>query len=302
MKNGGPEVLQYGDVPDPVAGPGQVVVDVHAASVNGADWKVRAGRYGNPTTTFPYVPGRDFSGVVATLGDGVKDFKVGDPVFGVVEQVADGGYAEKVAIKAAIVAKKPAKLSHVETASVALIGLTALVSIEDTLKLKRGETILIQGGAGGVASFAIQIAKHIGAKVITTCSAANTDYVKKLGADQVIDYNAQDFTKVVSGLDAVFDTVGGDVTERSFTVLRPGGRAAFIGSGPSAPPSPRGDVTSLRPKVGRDRPHLERIVSLVTSGAVKLPEIKTYKLSEAAAAHKVSEGRHFRGKLVFKVR
>ena len=302
MKNGGPEVMQYGDVPDPVAKAGEVLVDVHAASVNGADWKVRAGRYGNPTPYFPYVPGRDFSGVVAALGDGVKDFKVGDPVFGVVEQVADGGYAEKVAIKAAIVAKKPANLSHVETASIALIGLTALVSVEDTLKLKRGETILIQGGAGGVASFAIQVAKHIGARVITTASAANHDYVRKLGADQVIDYNAQDFTKVVKDCDAVFDTVGGDVTTRSFAVLRPGGRAAFIGSGPSAPASPRPDVESLRPKVGRDRLHLERIVSLVTSGAVKLPEIKTYKLSEAIAAHKVSEGRHFRGKLVFKIR
>jgi NADPH:quinone reductase-like Zn-dependent oxidoreductase len=302
MKNGGPEVLQYGDVPDPVAKAGEVLVDVHAASVNGADWKVRAGRYGNPTTTFPYVLGRDFSGVVAQLGHGVNDLKVGDPVFGVVQQVDDGCYAEKLAIKASIVAKKPANLSHVETAAVALIGLTALISVEDTLKLKRGETILIQGGAGGVASFGIQIAKHIGAKVITTCSAANTDYVKKLGADHVIDYNAQDFTKVVKDCDAVFDTVGGDVTQRSFAVLRPGGRAAFIGSGPTAPASPRPDVESLRPKVGRDRPHLERIVQLVTSGAVKLPEIKTYKLSEAVAAHKVSEGRHFRGKLVFKVR
>ena len=302
MKNGGPEVMQYGDVPDPVAKAGEVVVDVHAASVNGADWKVRAGRYGNPTPYFPYVPGRDFSGVIAALGDGVKDFKVGDPVFGVVEQVADGGYAEKVAIKAAIVAKKPQGLSHVETAAVALIGLTALVSVEDTLKLKPGETILIQGGAGGVASFAIQVAKHIGARVITTCSAANVDYVKKLGADHVIDYNAQDFTKVAKDCDAVFDTVGGDVGMRSFSVVRPGGRAAFIGSGASAPASPRPEVQSLRPKVGRDRPHLERIVSLVTSGAVKLPEIKTYKLSDAVAAHKVSEGRHFRGKLVFKVR
>ena len=300
-KHGGPEVMEYGDVPDPVAKAGEVLVDVHAASVNGADWKVRKGSYA-PLTEFPYIPGRDFSGVVVALGDGVKDFKVGDPVFGVVEQVADGGYAEKVSIKAAIVAKKPQSLSHVETAAVALIGLTALISVEDTLKLKRGETILIQGGAGGVASFAIQVAKHIGARVITTASAANHDYVRRLGADQVIDYNAQDFTKVVSGVDAVFDTVGGDVTTRSFSVLRPGGRAAFIGSGPSAPPSPRPDVESLRPKVGRDRPHLERIVSLVTSGAVRLPEIKTYKLSEAVAAHKVSEGRHFRGKLVFKVR
>ncbi|HSC95228.1 MAG TPA: NADP-dependent oxidoreductase [Burkholderiales bacterium] len=301
MKNGGPEVMQYGDVPDPVAGPGQVLVDVHAASVNGADWKVRAGHYA-PITTFPYVPGRDFSGVVAALGESVKDFKVGDPVFGVVETTSEACYAEKVAIKAAIVARKPDSLSHVEAAALALTGLTALVSIEDTLKLKRGETILIQGGAGGVASFAIQVAKHIGARVISTTSAANLDYVRTLGTDQVIDYKAQDFTKVVSGCDAVFDTVGGEVAMRSFSVLRPGGRAAFIASGQTAPASPRADVTSLRPKVGRDRPHLERIVSLVASKAVRIPEVKTYKLSEAAAAHRVSEGRHFRGKLVFKIR
>jgi len=223
-------------------------------------------------------------------------------VFGVVEQVADGCYAEKLAIKAAIVAKKPDSLSHVEAAALALIGLTALVSIEDTLKLKSGETILIQGGAGGVASFAIQVAKHIGARVITTASAANHDYVRKLGADQVIDYNKEDFTKVVSGVDAVFDTVGGDVAQRSFAVLKPGGRAAFIGSGANAPASPRSDVTSLRPKVGRDRAHLERIVELVGKGAVRVPEIKVYPLSDAAAAHRVSEGRHLRGKLVFKVK
>jgi NADPH:quinone reductase-like Zn-dependent oxidoreductase len=301
MKNGGPEVMQYGEVPDPVAGPGQVLVDVHAASVNGADWKVRAGHYA-PITTFPYVPGRDFSGVVSALGAGVSDLKVGDRVFGVVEVTGDACYAEKVAIKSAIVAKKPDSLTHVEAAALALIGLTALVSIEDTLKLKSGETILIQGGAGGVAGFAVQLAKHIGARVITTASVPNHDYLRKLGADQIIDYTKQDFTKLVSGCDAVFDTVGGDVVNRSFAVLRPGGRAAFIGSGSSAPVPPRNDVKSLRPKVGRDRAHLERIVTLVAGGAVRVPEIKVYPLSEAAAAHRVSEGRHLRGKLVFKVR
>jgi NADPH:quinone reductase-like Zn-dependent oxidoreductase len=301
MKNGGPEVMQYGEVPDPVAGPGQVLVDVHAASVNGADWKVRAGSYA-PITTFPYIPGRDFSGVVGALGAGVTDLKAGDPVFGVVEATGEACYAEKVAIRSAIVAKKPDSLTHVEAAALALIGLTALVSIEDTLKLKSGETILIQGGAGGVAGFAVQLAKHIGARVITTASAANHDYLRKLGAGQIIDYTKQDFTKIVSGCDAVFDTVGGDTVKGSFAVLRPGGRAAFIASGPTAPASPRSDVISLRPKVGRDRAHLERIVALVARGAVRVPEIKVYPLSEAAAAHRVSEGRHLRGKLVFKVR
>ena len=301
MKHGGPEVLQYGDVPDPVAGSGEVLVDVRAASVNAADWKMRAGSYA-PVTRFPYVLGRDFSGVVAALGEGVSDFKVGDPVFGVCDVGQEGAYAQKLAIKASIVASKPDQLSHAECAALALAGLTALVSIEDTLKLVRGETILIQGGAGGVAGFAIQFAKHIGARVITTASAANHAYVRGLGADEVIDYRTEDFTQKVSGCDAVFDTVGGEVALKSFAVLRPGGRAAFIGSGAAAPPSPRPDVVGYRPNVGRDRPHLQRIVSLVKSGAVRMPEITRYPLSEAAAAHAVSEGRHLRGKLVFDVR
>ena len=301
MKCGGPEVMEYGDVPDPVVSAGEVLVDVHAASVNGADWKVRSGRYAE-ISAFPYVPGRDFSGVVGAVGDGVRDLRAGDPVFGVLDVGREGAYAEQVVIQAAIVARKPASLSHVECAAIALTGLTALVSVEDTLRLERGERILIQGGAGGVASLAIQIAKHLGAHVITTASAANTAYVRGLGADQVIDYDAQDFTHAVSGLDAVFDTVGGDVAKRSYQVLRPGGRIAFISSGSVLPPAPRDDVASLRPNVRRDRAHLERLVELVTGGALRLPGITTYRLADAAAAHRLSEGRHLRGKLVFKIR
>jgi NADPH:quinone reductase-like Zn-dependent oxidoreductase len=297
---GGPGVLQYGDLPDPVAAAGQVVVDVAAASVNGADWRVRAGQYGQ--ATFPLVLGRDFSGSVAALGTGVDDLKIGDAVFGVLEAGREGAYAEKLAINAAIVAKKPDGLSHIDAAALALTGLTAVISVETTLKLQRGETILIQGGAGGVASFAIQLAKHIGARVITTTSAANADYVRGLGADEVIDYTAQDFTNAVSNCDAVFDTVGGAVAQKSFAVLKPGGRAAFIASGPQAPKPDRGDVTALRPAVGRARAPLERIAALVTAGAVRPPEVKLYRLAQAAEAHRLSESRHFRGKLVFQVR
>jgi NADPH:quinone reductase-like Zn-dependent oxidoreductase len=297
---GGPEVLQYGDLPDPVAAPGQVVVDIAAASVNGADWRVRAGQYAQ--ATFPLVLGRDFSGSVAALGEGVDDLKVGDAVFGVLEAGREGAYAEKLAITAAIIAKKPDGLSHVDAAALALTGLTAIISVETTLKLQRGETILIQGGAGGVASFAIQLAKHIGARVITTTSAANVDYVRGLGADEVIDYNAQDFRRVVAPCDAVFDTVGGEVAHKSFAVLKPGGRAAFIASGPQAPKPERGDVTSLRPAVGRTRAPLERIAQLFVAGAVRPPEVKLYRLAQAAEAHRLSESRHFRGKLVFQVR
>jgi len=301
MEHGGPDVMQFGDVPDPVANAGEVLVDVHAASVNGADWKVRSGRY-RPITHFPYVLGRDFSGVVSAVGAGVTDVAVGDAVFGVCDVGQEGAYAEKLAIASALVARKPDALTHVQCAALGLIGLTALVAIEDTLELKAGETVLVQGGAGGVASFAIQLAKHLGARVITTTSADNLDYVRALGADQAFDYRAQDFTRVVTNCDAVFDTVGGDVAQRSFAVLKPGGRAAFIASGNAAPPAPRPDVRSLRPNVRRDRRHLERIVALVTGGAVRAPEITTYRLADAAAAQRVSEGRHLRGKLVFVVR
>lgn len=297
---GGPEVLQYGDLPDPSAGPRQIVVDTVAASVNGADWKVRAGSYAQ--ATFPLVLGRDFSGVVSALGASVTDLRVGDEVFGVLEAGRDGTYAEKIAIGAAIVAKKPSALSHIEAAALALTGLTALVAVEDTLKLKSGETILIQGGAGGVAGFAIQAAKHIGARVISTASAQNLAYVRGLGADEVIDYNATDFRKAVSNCDAVFDTVGGEVALHSFAVLKPGGRAAFIASGAQAPKPDRSDVKSLRPAVGRDRAHLERIVELYQKGAVRTPPIATYILADAAEALRVSESRHFKGKLVLTVR
>jgi len=300
---GGPDVLEYGDLQDPVAGPGEVVIDVAAASVNAADWKFRSGQYARHSgSKFPLIPGRDFSGLVSALGDGVEDFKIGDAVFGVLDVGREGTYCEKLAIKAAIIAKKPAALSHVEAAAMALTGLTAVNSIADTLQLKRGETILIQGGAGGVAGFGIQFAKHLGARVITTTSAANRDYVLGLGADQAIDYNAQDFTALVSGCDAVFDTVGGEVAVKSFDVLKPGGRAAFIASGVEAPKPTRRDVVALRPPVQRSRGALERIAELIETGAVRPPPIKVYSLSQAADAHRLSESRHFRGKLVFQVR
>lgn len=300
---GAPDVLQFGELADPVAGPGEVLVDVAAASVNAADWKFRSGQYArHAATKFPLIPGRDFSGTVSALGSGVEDLKIGDAVFGVLDIGREGTYTEKLAINAAIVAKKPPTLSHIEAAAVALTGLTAVNSVADTLKLQRGETILIQGGAGGVAGFALQFAKHLGARVITTTSAANRDYVLGLGADEVIDYNAQDFTKIVSGCDVVFDTVGGEVAQKSFEILKPGGRAAFIASGVEAPKPTRTDVVALRPPVERSRQAMERIANLVQTGAVRPPVVKIYQLSQAVDAHRLSESRHFRGKLVFQVR
>jgi NADPH:quinone reductase-like Zn-dependent oxidoreductase len=299
--HGGPEMLHYGDAPDPTAGPGEVVVDIHAASLNAADYKVRLGGSGY-AVKLPHILGRDFSGVVSAVGVGVTDLAVGDAVFGVTDQGIEGAYAEKLAIKAAIVAKKPDRLDHAEAAAMGLTSLTALWAVEDTAQLKSDETILIQGGAGGVAGFAIQLAKHLGAKVITTASAVNHDYVRRLGADQVIDYNAEDFSKAISGCDVVFDTVGGNVRAGSYTVLKPGGRLVWIAPAPQGFEPTRKDVQTLRPNVARDRAHLERMLALLEQGAVWPPEITRYKLSEAAEAHRVIEARHLRGKLVLMVR
>jgi NADPH:quinone reductase-like Zn-dependent oxidoreductase len=299
--HGGTDKFVYGDLPDPVAGPGEVVVDVHAASVNAADYKVRlgGGAYsGASNLKFPYILGRDFSGIVSALGAGVTDFKIGDAVFGVMDAGIEGCYADKVKIAAGIIAKKPDKLDHADAAAMALTSLTAIWALEDTARLQRGETVLIQGGAGGVAGFAIQLAKHIGATVITTASARNHDYVRGLGADRLIDYNTEDFTKTVSGADVVFDTVGGDVQVRSYEVLKPGGRLVWIAPAPSGFQPSRKDVEVLRPRVARDRAHLERMKELLAAGAVWPPAITRYKLADAAEAHRVSEGRHLQGKLV----
>jgi len=301
IKHGGPKVLRLSEVLDPKAGPGEVVVDVHAASINAADYKVRLGGPGH-NLKFPHILGRDFSGVVSALGAGVSDVTVGDAVFGVTDQGTEGCYAEKLAINAAIIAKKPARLGHAEAAAMGLTSLTALWAVEDTAQLRPGETILIQGGAGGVAGFAIQLSKHLGANVITTASARNHDYVRSLGADRAIDYSTQDFTAKVHDCDVVFDTVGGEVQVRSYAVLKSGGRLVWIAAAPPGFQPTRKDVEVLRPNVKRDRMHLERMLALYDRGAVWPPAITRYSLADAAEAHRVSEGRHLQGKLVLMVR
>ncbi len=168
------------------------------------------------------------------------------------------------------------------------------------MQLQPGETILIQGGAGGVAGFAIQFAKHIGARVIATASAANHAYVRSLGADDVIDYNTADFVQLVKDCDAALDTVGGEVAERTLLVPKLGGRAAFIGGPVPAPKRP--DLRALKPPVARSTERMNRVATLIDAGVIRPPEITVYSLDQAAEAHKVSESRHFRGKLVFKIR
>src|SRR5205085_6632894 len=178
----------------------------------------------------------------------------------------------------------------------ALTSLTALWAVEDTAQLETGETILIQGGAGGVAGFAIQLAKHIGAAVVTTASARNHDYVRSLGADRAIDYNTQDFTTAVHDCDVVFDTVGGEVQVRSYAVLKPGGRLVWIAAAPAGFQPSRADVEVLRPRVARDRAHLERMKELYEAGAVWPAAITRSPIAAAAEAHRINEGRHLQGK------
>ena len=300
--HGGPEMLRYGEAPDPTAGPGEVVVDVYAASVNAANSKVRQGGGRYTLNQFPHILGRDFSGVVSTLGERVTEFAVGDEVFGVTDQGVEGAYAEKIAIKATLLARKPERLSHAEAAALGLTSLTAFTAIDDTAHLKAGQTILVQGGAGGVAGFAVQLSKHLGATVITTASANNHAYVSSLGADRVIDYNTEDFSVIGRICDVVFDTVGDAVRPGCYAVLKPGGKLIWIAPAPDGFQPSRTDVETLRPNVTRDRAHLERMLKLLEMGAVRPPPIAHYKLKDAAEAHRVSESRHLQGKLVLAVR
>lgn len=293
---GGPEVFRAAEYPDPTPGEGEVLIAIEAASVNAADWKVRRGK-SLQKHALPHVPGRDFSGKVIAVGSGA-DLSVGDEVFGVCPQETEGAYADMIVMPAELVAPKPETLSHVETAAIALAGLTAMVSLEETLGLRAGEKILVQGGAGGVGSMAVQLARHLGAEVAATARAENHDYVRALGADMPIDYRGADLGNLLGDRDAVFDCVGPATVESSFAALRPGGRAAFVGSGASAPETTRGDVTSLRPAVLRSRDRLARVAELADQGAWHPPQIETMPLSSVAKAHELSEAGHVRGKIV----
>lgn len=304
---GGPEVLKYREnVPEPVVEPGKLLIDIHAATVNPVDWKIMSGgRREVMPLTMPFVLGVDLSGVVREVGDGVEGFAAGDEVWAVVNQDQPGGYQQVNAVDAAVVSKKPANVSHIEAAALALTGLTAMVAIDDTAGLKSGEAILIQGGAGGVGSFAVQAAKAMGAEVYATCSTRNVEYVQSLGADHVIDYSKGDFREAMPLVDVVFDTVGNaspGVHEASFDVLKPGGRLAWVAGQPAGFTAPRDDVEVLRPQVFRSSERMARVAALVEKGAVRPPEIEVIGLADIPDAHRRSMEGHVRGKLVIKTR
>jgi NADPH:quinone reductase-like Zn-dependent oxidoreductase len=297
--HGGAEVVRFGDVETPSPGPREVLVAVRAASVNPIDWKLRQGLLRDVfPLTLPIVLGRDFSGVVAASGGEVEGVHVGDEVFGLADMRRGGSHAEFVAADHRMVARKPRNLSHIEAASLPLVGLTALAALEEAARLHAGQRVLIHAGAGGVGGFAVQYAHHVGALVAATCGTENVDYVTGLGADRVIDYANEDFTALLSGLDLVFDTLGGDVHRRSFAVLRPGGTLVHINAAPVIGEAPRGDVVVKPVTVTGRRALLERIADLAEHTIVTPQVTHVLPLAEAGRGYELSRGGHVRGKIV----
>jgi NADPH:quinone reductase-like Zn-dependent oxidoreductase len=296
---GGPEAMRYGDRPDPTPGPRDLLVRVKAASINPIDWKMRQGILRAAfALKFPYVLGRDMSGVVVVAGAEVTGIKPGDEVFGVADALRGGTHAEQFVTDAELVAKKPRSLGHREAGAVPLAAVTALIALEETAALAKGERILIHGGAGGVGAAAVQIAKARACWVAATCAAKNRDFVRSLGADQAIDYAGEDFGALLHDLDVVLDTMGGEVHRRSRAVLKPGGRLVHI----AAAPIPEGEagrgITVTRAEIRGRRPHFERIAALIDSGALKAFVGAVLPLAEAAKGYEMNRANAVRGKIV----
>jgi NADPH:quinone reductase-like Zn-dependent oxidoreductase len=291
--------LKFEEAPTPEPGANDVLVKVTAASVNPVDAKIAKG-YGGPSAQrkLPHVLGRDGAGTVAKVGSAVTNVKVGDEVYGVADPARWGTFAEYVAMPAATTAKRPAGLSAVDAGSIPIAGLSAWDGIVTTGKLARGQRVLIHAGAGGVGSFAVQIAKHLGAWVAATASSKNADFVRSLGADQVIDYTKTDFATAIKDVDLVFDLMGGDVRFKSFPVLKPGGVISHISVPPMTQAPPRSDV-EVRPAVVKyDTALLDQISALVQQKAVKPVVSMTFAFGDALKAFEHVMTGHARGKVM----
>jgi len=294
---GGPEQLQYEDVPVPEPKTGQVLVRVHAASINPIDYKLASGtmRQFMPLN-FPWTPGGDFSGVIEAVGPDVTDVKKGDAVYG--NTPHGGSYAQFVVASANLIAPKPAKLSDVEAASVPLAAQTAWQGLFDNGHLEAGQTVLIHGAAGGVGTYAVQFAHWKGAKVLVTSSTANVGYLQSLGADQVIDYKTTPFESVAKNIDLVFDLIGGETQERSFQVLKSGGYLVSSTQSPSEEKTKKYNVHGLRMGMQASKKNLMKISELLDAGKIKPVITKTYPVAQAKDAWAEHLSGHTRGKVV----
>jgi NADPH:quinone reductase-like Zn-dependent oxidoreductase len=298
---GGPEVLHLAERPEPTALPTEVVVQLRASALNPVDASVRSGQLpllGPP----PFVLGWDISGIVDSVVPGVTRFQPGDEVFGMpFFPRAGNAYAQYVAVPSRQLAAKPRSLTHVQAAAIPLAGLTAWQSIVDTASVHEGQTILIHAAGGGVGHLAVQIAKARGARVIATASAGKLEFVRSLGADEVIDYGATDFAEAAGKVDVVLDTVGGEVASASIDVLRPGGLLVTIIERKNAALAERVHESGRRfagITVEPDHVGLEALAALVESGQLRPVVSQTFDFADAAEAHRSMESGSVTGKIV----
>ncbi|MEU5086884.1 NADP-dependent oxidoreductase [Streptomyces sp. NPDC021356] len=298
---GGPEVLEYGEVRDPKVGPDSVLVEVRAAAVNPVDWKCREGHLdGLLDPVFPVVPGWDLAGVVVRPGAAVTEFAAGDEVIGYVREdfLSRGTLAEYVAAPVRTLARKPRNLSFEEASGLPLAGLTAYQVLVGTLRVERGETVLVHAAAGGVGSFAVQLATHLGARVIGTASERNHDYVRSLGGEPVTygDGLAERVRGLApEGVAAVFDTIGGETTRTSAHLLAPGGRLASIADPEVV--AHGGSYCFVRP----DAEDLLHLTELAEQGVLGVHVAEAFPLTRAADAQRRSQEGRTRGKIVVTV-
>lgn len=306
---GGPEQLKMGRLNIPNPEPDEVQIKIACTAVNPVDWKIRTGLLQKRMPHhFPIVLGWDAAGTISRLGPNVNNFKVGDAVFAYCRKstIQDGTYAEYICLNAESVARKPSHISFAQAAAVPLAGLTAWQSLFDAANLNKGESVLIQAGAGGVGSLAIQFAKLAGARVITTAKQSNHDYVKSLGADIVVDYQKQSLKEelkkfIPQGLDVVFDTLGGNALKESYAFLKPGGRLVSIVEIPDQALADQFKVKPLYVFVSPNGKQLQQISDLIESGKVQPIRIHEMPLEKAAEAQEQNRLGHVQGKIVLNV-
>lgn len=304
-KYGRYDVLQINEnVPIPKAGEGKVLVKVKAVSINPFDYKVRSGMYKEMMPVqFPSTVGGDFAGVVKEVGKNVGNFKVGDEVYGTagVFSGGSGAFAEYAVARVSNVSLKPKNTSFEEAAALPLVGSSTVQALEDYIRLKKGDKILIQGGAGGIGHIAIQLAKTLGAYIATTVSADDIEFVKQLGADQIIDYKLEKFEEKVKDFNAVFDTVGGGVTNRSIQVVKKSGILVSMINQPDVKRSEALGIKAMRQGSKNNSRHLKRVAELVEAGKVKVNIAKIFSLDQAKEAFRYQEESSPRGKVVLRV-
>ncbi|HVS51065.1 MAG TPA: NADP-dependent oxidoreductase [Opitutaceae bacterium] len=297
---GGPDVLRLENLPKPEPRDGEVLIRVRAASVNPVDYKMRSGSFKPEGMRTPLTLGRDVSGVVEGIGRGVDDIRAGDEVYALLDR-DHGGYAEYAIASAHGTASKPDSIDHVHAAAVPLAATTAWQGLFDHGKLQTGERVLIHGAAGGVGHFAVQFAKDRGAYVIATARAEDRALLRKLGADEIVDYRAERFEDRVHDVDLVLDLVAGETQQRSWAVLKPGGRIVSTLQPPSPEEAARhhaeGKVFFAEPR----REQLAQISRLIDRGKVEVVVQETLPLAAAREAHEHLEKEHIRGKVVLVV-